>query len=79
MLSSRYEKGILPSRPCPLGTEREGSHSAPARGLPEESGSDDLKLGIVMHDGTKVAPFWDHLFAAPMSCLWLHAMEPPNS
>ena len=32
---------------------------------------DDLKLGIVMYDGTKVVPFGDRLFAAPMSCLWV--------
>jgi uncharacterized protein len=31
---------------------------------------DDLKLGIVMYDGTKVVPFGDRLFAAPISCLW---------
>jgi uncharacterized protein len=31
---------------------------------------DDLKLGIVMYDGTKVVPFGERLFAAPMSCLW---------
>jgi predicted AAA+ superfamily ATPase len=39
---------------------------------------DDLKLGIVMYDGTKVVPFGDRLFAAPISCLWarrLHVME----
>jgi uncharacterized protein len=32
---------------------------------------DDLKLGIVMYDGTKVVPFGDRLFAAPISCLWV--------
>jgi uncharacterized protein len=32
--------------------------------------ADDLKLGVVLYDGTKVAPFGDRLFAAPMSCLW---------
>ena len=31
---------------------------------------DDLKLGIVMYDGTKAVPFGDRLFAAPISCLW---------
>ncbi|HVB55967.1 MAG TPA: DUF4143 domain-containing protein [Candidatus Acidoferrales bacterium] len=31
---------------------------------------DDLKLGVVLYDGTKVVPFGDRLFAAPMSCLW---------
>jgi predicted AAA+ superfamily ATPase len=31
---------------------------------------DDLKLGMVLYDGTKVVPFGDRLFAAPMSCLW---------
>jgi predicted AAA+ superfamily ATPase len=31
---------------------------------------DDLKLGIVLYDGTRVVPFGDRLFAAPVSCLW---------
>jgi len=31
---------------------------------------DDLKLGVELYDGTKVVPFGDRLFAAPMSCLW---------
>jgi predicted AAA+ superfamily ATPase len=31
---------------------------------------DDLKLGLVMYDGTKVVPFGNRLFAAPISCLW---------
>ena len=31
---------------------------------------DDLKLGLVLYDGTKIVPFGDRLFAAPMSCLW---------
>jgi len=31
---------------------------------------DDLKLGLVMYDGTKVVPFGDRLLAAPLSCLW---------
>jgi len=31
---------------------------------------DDLKLGVVLYDGTKIVPFGDRLFAAPMSCLW---------
>ena len=31
---------------------------------------DDLKLGLVLYDGTKVVPFGNRLFAAPMSCLW---------
>jgi len=30
---------------------------------------DDLKLGFVLYNGTKVVPFGDRLFAAPMSCL----------
>jgi predicted AAA+ superfamily ATPase len=30
----------------------------------------DLKLGLVLYDGTKIVPFGDRLFAAPMSCLW---------
>ena len=32
--------------------------------------ADDLKLGVVLYDGTKVVPFGDRLFAAPMPCLW---------
>jgi len=32
--------------------------------------ANDLKLGVVLYDGTKVVPFGDRLFAAPMSCLW---------
>ena len=31
---------------------------------------DDLKLGVVLYDGTRVVPFGDRLFAAPISCLW---------
>jgi predicted AAA+ superfamily ATPase len=31
---------------------------------------DDLKLGIVLYDGTGIVPFGDRLFAAPISCLW---------
>jgi predicted AAA+ superfamily ATPase len=31
---------------------------------------DDLKLGVVLYDGTQVVPFGDRLFAAPISCLW---------
>jgi len=30
----------------------------------------DLKLGVVLYDGTSVVPFGDRLFAAPISCLW---------
>ena len=30
----------------------------------------DLKLGVVLYDGTQVVPFGDRLFAAPISCLW---------
>jgi hypothetical protein len=30
----------------------------------------DLKLGVVLYDGASVVPFGDHLFAAPISCLW---------
>ena len=35
-----------------------------------ESCGDDLKLGVVLYDGTQVVPFGDRLFAAPISCLW---------
>jgi len=35
-----------------------------------ESSGDDLKLGVVLYDGTQVVPFGDRLFAAPISCLW---------
>jgi predicted AAA+ superfamily ATPase len=31
---------------------------------------DDLKLGVVLYDGTQIVPFGDRLFAAPISCLW---------
>lgn len=31
---------------------------------------DNLKLGVVLYDGTKTVPFGDRLFAAPISCLW---------
>jgi predicted AAA+ superfamily ATPase len=31
---------------------------------------DELKLGVVLYDGTKVVPFGDRLFAAPISCVW---------
>jgi predicted AAA+ superfamily ATPase len=31
---------------------------------------DDLRLGVVLYDGTKIVPFGERLFAAPLSCLW---------
>jgi predicted AAA+ superfamily ATPase len=31
---------------------------------------DDLKLGVVLYDGTTNVPFGDRMFAAPISCLW---------
>ena len=31
---------------------------------------DDLKLGVVLYDGTNLVPFGDRIFAAPISCLW---------
>lgn len=31
---------------------------------------DNLKLGVVLYDGTRAVPFGDRLFAAPISCLW---------
>ncbi|MGA3370163.1 MAG: ATP-binding protein [Terracidiphilus sp.] len=31
---------------------------------------ENLKLGVVLYDGTQVVPFGDRLFAAPISCLW---------
>jgi hypothetical protein len=31
---------------------------------------DDFKLGLVLYDGEKGVPFGNHLFAAPLSCLW---------
>ncbi len=31
---------------------------------------DNLKLGLVMYDGTKAVPFGNRLFAAPISSLW---------
>lgn len=32
--------------------------------------ANDLKLGVVLYDGTNVVPFGHRLFAAPISCLW---------
>lgn len=31
---------------------------------------DDFKLGLVLYDGERAAPFGDRLFAAPLSSLW---------
>jgi predicted AAA+ superfamily ATPase len=31
---------------------------------------DELKLGVVLYDGTEIVPFGDRLFAAPISCSW---------
>lgn len=30
----------------------------------------EFKLGVVLYDGELLVPFGNHLFAAPMSCLW---------
>jgi hypothetical protein len=30
----------------------------------------DFKFGVVFYDGEAAAPFGNHLFAAPLSCLW---------
>lgn len=30
----------------------------------------DFKLGVLLYDGERTLPFGDHLFAAPISCLW---------
>ena|SRR5579859_1195432 len=30
----------------------------------------EFKLGVVLYDGESLVPFGNHLFAAPMSCLW---------
>jgi uncharacterized protein len=30
----------------------------------------DFKLGVVLYDGSKIVPFGERLFAAPLSCLW---------
>jgi predicted AAA+ superfamily ATPase len=35
-----------------------------------KTSGDNLKLGVVLYDGTQVVPFGDRLFAAPISCLW---------
>ncbi|HEV2275376.1 MAG TPA: ATP-binding protein [Acidobacteriaceae bacterium] len=42
------------------------------KGLRKLAGAcgDDFKLGVVLYDGERVAPFGKHLFAAPLSCLW---------
>ncbi len=39
------------------------------RKLAEASGN-DFKLGVVLYDGESSVPFGDHLYAAPLSCLW---------
>jgi predicted AAA+ superfamily ATPase len=39
------------------------------RKLAEACGG-EFKLGVVLYDGDKAVPFGDHLYAAPMSCLW---------
>ena len=31
---------------------------------------ENLKLGVMLYDGTRIVPFGDRLFAAPISCLW---------
>jgi predicted AAA+ superfamily ATPase len=47
-------------------------HSADPKGIRKLLNvcGDDLKLGVVLYDGTNVVPFGDRLFAAPVSCLW---------
>ena len=35
-----------------------------------DSGSDEIKAGIVPYDGELAFPFGNRLFAAPVSCLW---------
>jgi uncharacterized protein len=47
-------------------------HASDFKGIRKLLGicADDLKLGVVLYDGTKVVPPGDRLFAAPMSCLW---------
>jgi uncharacterized protein len=39
------------------------------RKLSEACGN-DFKLGVVLYDGSKIVPFGERLFAAPLSCLW---------
>jgi hypothetical protein len=36
----------------------------------QSNGGDNLKLGVMLYDGTKTVAFGDRLFAAPISCLW---------
>jgi len=31
---------------------------------------DNFKLGVVLYDGEQIVPFGNHMFAAPMSCVW---------
>jgi len=47
-------------------------HASDFKGLKKlkDNCGDDLKLGVVLYDGTKLVPFGDRLFAAPISCLW---------
>lgn len=39
------------------------------RKLAEACGS-DFKLGVVLYDGADIVPFAEHLFAAPIACMW---------
>jgi predicted AAA+ superfamily ATPase len=47
-------------------------HASDFKGIRKLLGicADDLKLGVVLYDGTKVVPPGDRFFASPMSCLW---------
>ena len=47
-------------------------NSADFKGLRKLAGAceDDFRLGVVFYDGGNTVPFGDHMFAAPISCLW---------
>jgi uncharacterized protein len=47
-------------------------HAGDFRGLRKlaTACADDLKLGIVLHDGENSIPFGNRLWAAPIACLW---------
>ena len=47
-------------------------NAADFKGLRKLAGASggDFRLGVVLYDGDKAVPFGEHLFAAPISCLW---------
>ena len=47
-------------------------NAADFKGLRKLAGASggDFRLGVVLYDGDKAVPFGEHLYAAPISCLW---------